>query len=118
MKTRKFNLEEALAGKPVVTRDGKYKVTEIHKFNVSSRPIVAVVGDAILFYDIDGYRHDKDTLTVNDLRMAVKSVTKYAIYDKHTGEMLPYTFDVNDIALQVYFANDQRYHSILFEIEE
>jgi len=54
-----FNLERALAGEPVVTRDGR-KVTQIHVFDVSEKyKVYGVVSDKyITCWDINGnYTH-------------------------------------------------------------
>lgn len=53
-----FNLEEALAGKPVVTRDGR-KVTEIYHFKTASDEtkyvLYAVIEGAIHTYLLNGF---------------------------------------------------------------
>lgn len=71
MKTKPFNLEEALAGKPVVTRDGG-KVVEIKKMEADFPRCLAVLfiepcgGKRGLFYTKDGKYattdHDYDLL--------------------------------------------------------
>lgn len=56
MKTSPFNLEKALQGAPVVTRDGR-KVLAIHKFDVDvEQPLIAILygkNDAYA-YNLDG----------------------------------------------------------------
>jgi len=89
---KKFNLEEALAGKPVVTRDGR-KVRSIIKFDVDYFPVVAIIEgreDVATFtlngeyshatFTLDGeYRH---TRCNNDLFMAtVKNKGYVNLYD-------------------------------------
>ena len=81
-----FNLSEALAGKPVVTRDGR-KVTELHHFKTANEPdrIIAVIGGvAIRFYEEGNYLSSSEH--ENDLFMAPETVTKWInIYDGHDG---------------------------------
>ena len=74
---RPFNLEEAKAGKPVCTRDGR-KARIICFDKKAGRPMVALVpyynGDSedeyIMCYDIDGYRNCKEMHDDCDLMMA------------------------------------------------
>lgn len=67
-----FNLEEALAGRPVVTRDGK-QVNEIHRFKSADRNgqhLCAIShGESIWFWD-DGRYSIPRTETPWDLFMA------------------------------------------------
>lgn len=53
-----FNLEEALTGKPVVTRHGK-KVKEIITFKDNSvnehQPLCVLIDDTVYFYKKEGY---------------------------------------------------------------
>ena len=50
----KFNLEEALAGNPVVTRDGK-RVTELHFFKSNVlKPLIAVIDNIMVGYSAQG----------------------------------------------------------------
>jgi hypothetical protein len=49
-----FDLKKALAGEPVVTRDGK-EVTRLHKFDCEDQyPLYAVVDEMIKRFTIDG----------------------------------------------------------------
>lgn len=71
----KFNLERALAGEPVITRDGR-EVTEIHFFKTCTedRPIVAVIkGEICLFHD-NGISFGTNNPNDNDLFMKPKVV--------------------------------------------
>ncbi len=53
--SKPFNLEAALAGEPVETRDGR-KVTEIHHFKThrGGGPVLAVVDGVFQSYRVDG----------------------------------------------------------------
>jgi hypothetical protein len=56
---KKFDLEKALAGEPVVTRD-EQAVKQVTKFDIDRKgyPLCAVVNGALRRYDIDGrYNH-------------------------------------------------------------
>lgn len=54
MKTKPFNLEEALAGAKVVTRDGQ-EVSQLTFFkNVNTFPVFAVIDGEIEQFNIDG----------------------------------------------------------------
>jgi hypothetical protein len=65
----KFNLEEALAGKPVVTRNGK-KVTELHLFkSTTGKPVIAIVEGLVAGYTILG-KDDDARDSIWDLFMA------------------------------------------------
>lgn len=72
-----FNLEEALAGKPVVTRDGR-KVTEIYHFKTegSSFPVCAIIGLSPNWFDLQGKNICSNPEF--DLFMAPVTVTKWA----------------------------------------
>ena len=57
MKTKPFNLEEALNGAKVVTRDGR-EVKQLTKFNTDEiHCIYAVIDKSVKKFDIDGYEH-------------------------------------------------------------
>jgi len=75
---KKFNLEKALAGKPVVTRNGK-KITELHLFKSAEliQPLYGIIeGDEdVLAWTRNGiYNPTKDTFW--DLFMAVEITTE------------------------------------------
>jgi len=69
-----FNLQDALAGKPVVTRQGK-KVTQLHLFNTNTeQPLLGIIeGDKDIYtWNKDGiYFSHKDT-SAFDLFMATE----------------------------------------------
>ncbi len=71
-KLKPFNLEEALAGEKVVTRDGR-NVIEVVKLSkaVGSQPVIAVKEDGSwTSYTSDGYLCTGGILSDNDLFMA------------------------------------------------
>jgi hypothetical protein len=87
---RPFNLEEALAGKPVVTRDGR-KVTDIFcckdrniKYPVIARVVEIDLDDSIqdytIDYTIDGHYWDDKEESSFDLFMAEEGLPKYEIH--------------------------------------
>jgi hypothetical protein len=73
-----FNLEEALAGKPVQTRDGR-KVTEIvHLKTIDvTYPIIAVVDKTPVAYTMVGREWQSGADSRGDLFMAPEIVTKW-----------------------------------------
>lgn len=70
----KFNLERALAGDPVVTRDGR-KVTEVYQFKSyeGDYPVYAVINNAITSHTKSGEYNEKDGHPL-DLFMAPKVI--------------------------------------------
>ena len=78
----KFNLEEALAGKPVVTRNGK-KVTELHLFkSTTGKPVIAIVEGLVAGYTILG-KDDDARDSIWDLFMAPQKKSIWVnVYDK------------------------------------
>ncbi len=98
---RKFNLEEAKAGKPVVTRGGE--AVEIIKFNLKDdQPIVAVITDEHGEEDIQRYNENGNYYTHNDssgydLFMATPVIKlEVHTYRRITGEYLARTTLFND----------------------
>jgi hypothetical protein len=66
-----FNLLEAKAGKPLVTRDGK-KVLELRVFNTDvERPLIAVIEKKIFAFDLNG-KFNPSQDTGSDLFMALE----------------------------------------------
>lgn len=58
---RPFNLEEALAGKPVVTRDGRQaRIAGYNKNALPTYSVVGWVGKGSLAWDKDGKIHDQE----------------------------------------------------------
>ena len=72
MKTKPFNLEEALNGAKVVTRDGR-DVTQLTKFNTDEiHCIYAVIDKSVKKFDIDGYEHYVTKRSLPTLLMEVE----------------------------------------------
>lgn len=73
-----FNLQEALAGKPVVTRDGR-KVQELHYFKNRSDncKICLIINGGTQWTTINGKIYD-DLQSCNDLFMAEEEIIYYS----------------------------------------
>ena len=72
MKTKQFNLEEALAGAKVVTRDGD-EVTQLHKFDATEKhPLCGVLDGQIQSWTINGNYWDSGEPHYRDLFIAVE----------------------------------------------
>lgn len=86
-----FNLEKALAGEKVVTRDGR-NVVEIVKLSkaVGSQSVIAVKEDGNwASYSSDGYSWAEGSLLDNDLFMApTKKQGWMNIYSSHTCNVM------------------------------
>lgn len=116
-----FNLEQALAGKPVVTRDGR-EVTELHLFKtVDKYPLLAVIGENSFGYYRDGCFDNTESPL--DLLMAPEKVTKWfnvLRYENLTNKYFTSAlFDTEDEAKnQSVFLRDNyiKTSSITFEI--
>lgn len=77
-----FNLERALAGDPVITRDEK-KVSEIHYFSTArgSAPLIAIIEGVYFWFSEEGKYWESGSLSTHDLFMAPKTKTYwYAVY--------------------------------------
>lgn len=78
MKTKPFNLEEALNGAKVVTRIGR-EVTQLHKFDVEkSHCLCGVLDEDILSWTINGEFWDKENINSRDLLLVVETKKVYA----------------------------------------
>lgn len=72
-----FNLERALAGDPVVTRDGR-PVNELTLFKtLDDDPVVGVLNGTLLKWASDGHFHDSSIVHEFDLFMAPIKRTVY-----------------------------------------
>lgn len=71
----KFNLERALAGEPIVTRDGR-EVTEIHfiKTDEGDYPLIAVIDASKETYTKDGFFASRREESELDLFMKPKVI--------------------------------------------
>lgn len=79
-----FDLEKALAGDPVVTRDGR-EVTSLHLFDCEgyAHPLMGVCDGQILSWTKDGGYFDPTNYHINDLFMKSKTVVKWVILKKN-----------------------------------
>jgi hypothetical protein len=85
-----FNLQEALAGKPVVTRDG-LPVTEIHELKTATNRhnVVAVVNGSAKSFTKNGAYFSNNPAPF-DLFMAVETKTGWAnVYENGVGYVYP-----------------------------
>jgi hypothetical protein len=71
-----FNLEAALTGDPVVTRDGQVATQLVRFAVIDSQPVRAVVGGQVLGFRTDGTYYSAGT-SRHDLFMAKKERTVY-----------------------------------------
>ena len=71
-----FNLEQALAGKPVITRDGT-PVTEIYHFKTTTekQPVVGIIGGSVCSFTETGHFYPDKEYSKNDLLMEVEKKT-------------------------------------------
>lgn len=80
---KEFDLNAALEGQPVITRDGR-KVTELHHFKSydGDYPVYAVINNAVLSYTKEG-KYNKSCGHPLDLCMAPKVIEKWMnIYEE------------------------------------
>ena len=89
MNLKPFNLEEALAGKPVVTRGGR-KVTEIYHFKTANQdqfPITAIIDKEKFGYDLSGHFMGSGE-TEYDLFMAPETLQVFInVYKEKDGHV-------------------------------
>ena len=73
----KFDLEKALAGDKVITRDGR-EVTQLHKFDVGVEflPVVGVINYELKYWDMDGISQANGA-SFYDLFMAPKKLSGF-----------------------------------------
>ena len=94
-----FDLQKALAGEPVVTRDGR-EVTQVTSFNAKSAfCLAAVVDGAIVKFTWNG-KHSLSSESNHDLFMATKTVKK-------EGWVNVYKNQSNDIECGHVFKNPE-----------
>lgn len=90
MTNKPFNLERALAGDPVITRDDRH-VTELHHFSTirerDDNVVYTTFGEYIYRVDLNG-RYLKEKESENDLFMAPKTKTYYVnVYRNEVGNV-------------------------------
>ena len=117
MKIKPFNLEDALAGKPVVTRGGK-RVTDFAYFPTYAyrQKFYAVVDGDLYAYSDDGSYHTDYKESSVDLFMEVETVKKYIAYNKRTGSVISSCIKEND-ELFMQYSGHCDYQIIEFDAE-
>lgn len=126
-KMKPFDLERALAGDPVITRDGR-KVLDFYLFKglgKDFRPLAYVIeGDHQLCYaQEDGFLCTEITPTSHDLVMAPKIKTYWMNLYRGFGNnnedcLLGRTFETKEIAIDSIVNDGTFVKTISFEIEE
>lgn len=95
-----FNLEKALVGDPVITRDGR-KVTDLHYFSghfATAYPLFALVGKNVLSYTTAGSYHEICLESRDDLFMASTEKTVWINYYWNRGKIMIFQHDTEEIA--------------------
>lgn len=119
MKMKPFNLNRALAGHQVVTRDGT-KVSEIFFFNtlLGQSPLVAVIHGRITCFSEHGHYHSDHSQSDMDLFMQTNKKEVYiAIYQKeHDRYATSSGFDSID-ALEASLSHDKQFHIVKVEVD-
>ena len=88
MKTKPFNLEEALNGAKVVTRSGR-EVTQLHKFDVKkSHSLWGVLDDEVASWTIKGEFWDKENNDSKDLLLVVEPKRIYLNVYEHNNKIV------------------------------
>jgi len=81
-----FNLEQAIAGKPVQTRDGR-DVTQITLFNISDTyQVLGVVNKLLLSFTISGEYHIHEDSYLADLDLFMKEEVVEAWINLYGGD--------------------------------
>jgi len=84
----KFNLEKALAGKPVIARIGK-KVEEIHFFKTNvEKPLVVVIEGKMIRYNKEGLNNPGKEDPLDLFMLPEKKVIWVNVYNKGKTLML------------------------------
>lgn len=100
-KMKPFNLQEAMAGKPVQTRDGR-EVTQLKFFeDVNINLIVGVVAKNIWTWNMKGQSDSLSGKSKNDLFMVFEKKVVWAnVYQNHDDIYLGSTFSTKAIAIE------------------
>ena len=90
---KKFNLEDAKAGKKVVTRDGRAVEILKYDFRTGNHPILAVLDNdgksqTVQNYTIDGCYYDNDTDSSYDLFMASTMISGWINIYQDMGKII------------------------------
>lgn len=95
-----FNLERALAGDKVVTRDGR-EVTQLTKFDCRNEPLVGVLDGILETWLENGKFFGSGVYCDSDLFMAPKTVKRWVnFYDGHA-----YHYKTKDDAIEANYGN-------------
>jgi hypothetical protein len=120
---RPFNLEKALAGEPVITRD-KRKVTELYLFKTvndsDQEPLHAVIDGDVSFFTESG-RHNFKVDSDKDLFMAPKLITFWAnVYETYEEHLFiqQEKFDTEEEAKNAIFNRYKFLKTIAITVEE
>jgi (p)ppGpp synthase/HD superfamily hydrolase len=109
-----FDLTKALAGEPVVTRDGQ-PVTQLTKFDCDSAyPLRAVIDGKIISFTIDGICLSKRQCS-HDLFMAEPERWVNVYWDESKNKAVSFgVYNSRAIAeLNVYSSNSQHYQTTI-----
>ncbi len=123
MTLRKFDLEKALAGEAVVTREGK-KVLELHLFKSNvTHPLVAIIENKNIqcAYKING-KYDPDSDRSEDLLMApVTEKYWFNVYKDRQNRIEfnhSYAYDNEKEARENIYSEEMYIRTICVELEE
>ena len=126
---KKFDLEKALAGHPLITRDGR-KVLDFHYFKVMTQyrfPIYAAIenigGSYPYFtqFNIEGYEHSSIEESQNDLFLASTKKTYWMnIYKDSNGNIITgeILYSTMEEASQGGKYRHEKIKTLSFEVEE
>lgn len=114
-----FNLEAALAGAPVVTRDGR-KVTQLVKFDCTDTYVLyGVVTDTVHLWTVDGRFNMSCEKNGHDLFMATVKKTGLAVsyrYKDEDARMSTTIFETEEQAKEFFMdCESYRLHKIEWE---
>jgi hypothetical protein len=100
---KQFNLEKALAGEPVVTRNGK-KVTQLTLLDVKSKySLIGVIDESFETFTDEGVYDVDRVATDTDLFMETKVIKGYVNVYEHVSDnrlVTSYVYESMDIAKQ------------------
>ncbi len=108
MKLLPFDLQRALAGDKVVTRDGR-EVTQLTKFEITENeyPLIGVVGDRIRSWTIKGQLFRDGRFAECDLFMAPTTVKRWVNFyeTEHPDKSNGYAFKTEAAAKRAALSN-------------
>jgi hypothetical protein len=102
MKLEKFNLQKALNGAKIVTRDGR-EVTQLTKFeDAEDYPLGAVIEGKIQSWNIDGYYYIEEE-SDTDLFLAVEMQSAWVNIYRHSNRidmLISGTYKTKEVAIK------------------